>query len=133
MGVNIGGIMTITITTDTSTVTWRHPESIIRTLTSQIDTYNFSDGTETSDHNRKTGDQITMNFLLNHNTLNEDLETLNTIMDDMEQITITGLPDTHMNTQYQIADLSTSKKPGDRDRYRVSLSVNRKYNRLYTG
>lgn len=57
--------------------------------------------------------------------------TLNTIMDNMETVTLSGMDDTNLNTEYYISNLEFNRPAGQPDIYNCSITLERKYDRLY--
>jgi hypothetical protein len=95
-----------------------------------IETYTFASGdVEILDKN-KNADRLTLTWILTNNTY-QIVDGLNTIMDNQEYVDVAGLDDNYFNTSYYISDLSVQQTQGYNDKYDVSITLERRFDRLY--
>lgn len=106
------------------------PFSIVRSVEKNVETYTFSSGDVEILDKHKNADRLTMTWTLTNNSYNI-VEYLNTIMDAQEHIDVTGLDDTNLNTSYYISDLNVEQTQGYNDKYDMSVTLERRFDRLY--
>jgi hypothetical protein len=116
------------LTTDVSFDT--QPFSIVRSLEKNIETYTFASGDVAILDKNKNADRLTLTWTLTNNTY-QIVDDLNTIMDAQDYINVTGLDDNYFNTSYYISDLSVEQTQGYSDKYDVSITLERRFDRLY--
>jgi hypothetical protein len=116
------------LTTDVSFDT--QPFSIVRSLEKNIETYTFASGDVAILNKNKNADRLTLTWTLTNNTY-QIVDDLNTIMDAQDYINVTGLDDNYFNTSYYISDLSVEQTQGYSDKYDVSITLERRFDRLY--
>ena len=115
-------------TTDVSFDT--QPFSIVRSLEKNIETYTFASGDVAILDKHKNADRLTLTWVLTNNTY-QIVDGLNTIMDAQNYINVTGLDDSYLNSSYYISDLSVNQTQGYNDKYDVSITLERRFDRLY--
>ena len=109
----------------------RLPSRIDYGITKDVQTFIFNDDTVAVADFGKTGTSITLTgFYYENNGEWVDISVINDMMDDQEDVTITGLPDTELNTVYKIRDFGFTLTGGEGFHYKYTLTLERKYDRL---
>jgi len=121
--------MSYTLTTDTASVTLNDPMGIDFTTTRNIVNYVFPDDTDEQEDEGKTIDQITLSGM-EWASAAANMEIINTMMDDQETVTMTGLSDSNLNTDYRVNAFSFNQQGGWVNRYKYSLTLERLQDRL---
>ena len=111
------------------------PERIDYSSNSIVEVFHFADDTYGFQHMGKKGDIITLTGKLYGVTggvpnAYSKVSFLNLLMDTGEDVSVTSLPDTDLNTIYKITDLSITAPSGIPKFYEYKLSLERKYDRL---
>ena len=132
--------MTFTITGNTSgtSITFEFCSRVDTSVTKNVTTYVFTDDTATILDEGKTLDQIVLTGTDNENFPNISpssniytrMEIINTFMDDQEEISLSGMDDTYLNTDYYIHDFSFNAKPGQPDLYDFTITLERVRDRI---
>lgn len=118
-----------TITSDSYTVTLDTVNRIDFNTTRKINTYVFTDDSDEILDEGKNIDQIILNGIQTTN-YNSSMVSLNNIMDSQEEITLSGLDDNYLNTEYMINDLKFNALTGTPAMYEFSITLERMYDRL---
>jgi len=121
--------MTYTITSDNYSVTLEYPTSIINTISKNVENIVFNDNTDVQLDRGKNEYSITLNGVETSNA-DANMQTINNIMDAQETVTITNLPDSNLNKDYQIRDFSFKRESGEISRYSYSLALERLYDEI---
>ena len=121
--------MNYTLTGDTSTVTLNNPININFSTTKNVVNYVFADNTDIQLDKGKSIDQIIITGL-ETSTASANMNSINTFMDNQEEITVAGLSDTNLNTEYIINSFSFNQEAGWVDRYSYVLTLERLHDRL---
>ena len=121
--------MTYTITSTETYVALDTPSNISHGLNKKVNTIIWGDGTDVQDDYGKSGDILKLTGKIITNAYNS-VASINTIMDNQEIVTITGLPDSNHDTDYYIKNFSFKQNSGMIARYDYSLSLERIRDRL---
>jgi len=121
--------MSYTITGMSSSVTLSDPTSISIGVVKKVENYVFADGTDSQLDRGKSSNYITISGVETSNSRGK-MNTLNTMMDNQEDVTITGLPDSNLNSDYLIRSLNFNHIPGTIDVYRYTISLERLYDSI---
>ena len=105
------------------------PDSIIESSTKNIQNLVFNDGTAVELDRGKTGDSLTLSGS-EISSATENMEGLNTFMDNQRIITVTNLPDSNLNTDYLISELNFSQEGGEKNLYMYNITLERIHDRL---
>ena len=116
--------MTYTLTSDSYNVTLNTPSSMIHLISKNVENIIFNDNTDVQLDTGKNEYSITLNGL-EVSTASAKMQTINNMMDAKETVTITGLDDSSLNTDYVIRDFSFNRNSGEIDRYSYSLTLER--------
>ena len=100
------------------------PSSIINIVSKNIENIVFNDNTDIQLDMGKNEYSITLNGL-EVSTASAKMQTINNMMDAKETVTVTGLDDSSLNTDYVIRDFSFNRNSGEIDRYSYSLTLER--------
>ena len=103
------------------------PTALLESTTKTVQNLVFNDGTDVQLDRGKTGDSLTLSGT-EISTATEKMEDLNSLMNNQRIITIDGLPDTNLNTDYRISNLDFSTDLYDIYHYNITLE--RVYDRL---
>jgi len=93
-------------------------------IVKKIENYNFADGSDAQLDRGKTSNHITISGVETSNS-KDKMSTLNNIMDNRETVSISGLPDSSLNTDYHIRSLSWQHIPGTMNVYRYNIVFER--------
>jgi len=112
----------VNYTPATSTVTLNTPETLSVSHSRNIERYTFPDGEyDVYDSGRSgktlsiTGQEIS--------SATTSMDALKTMCHYGQQVTIAGLPDINLNTDYMIKNFSFNQNPGEMNRYHWSLEL----------
>lgn len=106
------------------------PERIDYTVTKNVTTYGFADNTYAIEDMGKATEQITLNGCQVDKSGWTESTTIHNMMDSQEDVTIYGLPDTDLNTDYLITNFNVNKKTGEPYNYYYSLTLERLRDRI---
>ena len=120
--------MTFTITSTTTAVILRD-ERIDFGTTREIANFIFGDGTDIQTDMGKNSDYITVSGSEATYCYSKMYE-LNRIMNLMEDVTLSGMADSTLNTDFLISDLNYTHEGGQLNRYNWSNTLERKQDRL---
>ena len=118
-----------TLSGDIDVVALRDPERIDFSTTKNVVNYVFADNTDIQLDKGKSIDQIIITGL-ETSTASANMNSINTFMDNQEEITVAGLSDTNLNTEYIINSFSFNQEAGWVDRYSYVLTLERLHDRL---
>lgn len=121
--------MTYTITTNTTSVTLSTPALLGHTITEKISNNLFPDGTDEQTDMGKSSDVLKFSGLITSDVY-ASAASINTMMDDKEIVTITGLPDSNLNTDYMIKSFNYKTQGGTVSMYSYDISLERMRDRL---
>ena len=121
----------VTLTSTTTAVTLEIVERIDEAMANTVNVYTFGDGTEELLDEGRNSHSITITGVDKTDPVNR-LEWVNTIMDNQEEVAVTGLGDTYFNTDYRIIDLNIEQGPGEGacPLYHFSITLERIRDRL---
>ena len=96
------------------------PSRILESTSNTIQNLVFNDGTDVQLNRGKTGDSLTLSGteILDALTL---MNTLNTFMDSGVVVTLSGLPDINLNTDYRISNFDYDQMLGEVCKYNITL------------
>ena len=121
--------MSYTITSTSSSVTLNDPSSISIGVVKKVENYVFADGTDRQLDRGKNSNYITISGVETNNAQGKT-NTLNNIMDNQEDVTVTGLPDSNLNSDYLIRSLEFRHMPGTINIYRYTISLERLHDNI---
>ena len=121
--------MSYTLSGDSVTVTLRNPERIDFSTTKNVVNYVFADNTDLQLDEGKTIDQIIIRGV-ETSSASSNMNKINAFMDGQEEITVAGLSDTNLNTDYIVNDFSFNRGMGEVDRYSYDLTLERLHDRI---
>lgn len=121
----------IRISTDasTSTVYLDMPTAMIESANKSVQNLVFNDGTDVQLDRGKTSDSLTLSGT-ETSSVTSNMNDLDTFADTQVIVTVAGLPDSNLNTDYRISNFDFNKEAGMVDRYRYNISLERIYDRL---
>jgi uncharacterized protein YvpB len=102
----------ITLTSTTTAVTLEAVETVSQTVSKNVTTYTFDDGTESLLDEGKNKHGIIISGYDKTNPVNR-MRWMNTIMDNMQNVVVSGFDDTNFNTTYIILDFSFKQGTGE--------------------
>jgi len=114
----------ITLTASSASVSLNMPTTFIHTVTKNVDNIVFNDGTDKQVDMGYTTFTLTINGM-EYSNADDKMQTINNIMDNQEEILVSGFDDTSLNTYYLINDFSFTRESGMVDRYNYSLTIER--------
>jgi len=107
----------------------KQPDSIVRGIESNVETYTFASGDVKILNKYKSADRLTLNYTLTSEAF-AAVNYLNDIMDGQVNVSVTGLNDTNLNTSYLISSVNANQKEAYDDMYELEITLERKYDRL---
>lgn len=114
---------------DSDAVYLTMPSSLAEATVKSVENLVFNDGTDAQLSRGKMSDSLTLSGQETSSaTLN--MEMLNTFMDAQRIVTVSGLPDSNLNTDYRIVNLGFSQEAGMMNRYNYSIVLERIFDRL---
>ena len=123
--------MTVQFSSSTTDITFStQPFSVVRSVEKNVETYTFSSGDVEILDKYKNSDRLTLTWTTTSNTYNI-ARYINEIMDEQDYIEITGLDDINLNTSYYISNYNIEQTQGYNDKYDMSITLERRYDRLY--
>lgn len=118
-----------TITDGTTILSLSMPLALIESTTNEIQNLVFSSGRDKQLNRGKTNDSLTLSGTETTDAVAR-MEGLNTFMDDQIILTLSGLPDTNLNTDYRISNLDFVQEAGYPDIYNYNITLERINDRL---
>jgi hypothetical protein len=118
--------MTITLTSTTTSVILNVPDSITISTSRNIQLLSFTSG-NIALMDKGYGNKSIIMTGVETSTSDDKMKWLNYMMDNKEIVTISGLPDTNLNTVYYIADLSFKREAGEVYEYDWTITCDKKY------
>lgn len=112
---------------NTSNIYLTMPSSLVESTVNDIENIVFNSGNDVQLNHGKTSDSLTLAGL-ETSSATANMDTLNGFMDSQYIVTLSGLPDTYLNTEYRISSLDFST--GFKDRYNYNITLERVYDRL---
>ena len=114
------------LTTDTYTVDIDIVSRVDFSVSKNVVNYVFADDTDEQLDEGKNIDQITLNCIQNSNHT-ESTASLNNMADAQDTITLSGMDDINLNTDYLIKNLSYNQKPAESAAgiYNISITLER--------
>jgi len=131
--------MTFTLTGETGTyVTFEACTHINFNTIRTVNTYVFSDDTDAVLDEGKSVDQIIIKGIDNDTfthvfpvtSIYGRMEIVNDFMDDQETVTLSGMDDSYLNTDYMINNFNFNAIAGTPESYEFSITLERKEDRL---
>ena len=116
--------MSYTITGDNSTVTFDMPIYIVKGTSRDIVNYVFSDNTDTQSDMGKLSDYVSFNGVV-YSSATTYLHTVDTMMDNGEEVTVDGFSDSNLNSDYLVSDLQYNHIGGQKNIYHYSITLER--------
>ena len=117
------------ITYSGTDVTLADPSGMQENVSKNVQNLVFNDGSDRQLDHGKTNDTLTLSGRESVAAV-VDMEQLNTFMDDQRIITVSGLPDSNLNTDYRIICLDFRQEAGYINRYSYSITLERISDRL---
>jgi len=102
----------LTLTSTTTAVTLETVETVTQAVSKNVTVYTFGDGSEELLDDGKSNHSIVVGGYDKTNPKNR-IRWVNTIMDSMEEVAVTGFEDTNFNTDYIITDLQYNQETGE--------------------
>ena len=121
--------MSYTLSGDIDVIALRNPERIDFSTTKNVVNYVFADNTDLQLDRGKSIDQIIITGT-ETSSASANMNSINAFMDNQEEITVAGLSDTNLNTEYIINSFSFNQEAGWVDRYSYVLTLERLHDRL---
>ena len=122
--------MSFTLTTDKISVTLDYnPSSLVNSTSKKIGVYVFNSGNDSVIDEGKNSDMLTLSGIIDNTTDTHTTiaDNINTMLDSKDDVAVTGLPDSNLNTDYKIYSFSISKGKGNVNEYMYTISLERKY------
>ena len=121
--------MAVTIESSTCSVEFTNqPNNIVRSIGSTIDEYQFGDGTDARLNMGKNSDRVTMTYYCNQT--DAWLADLEQLCDDGEEVAVSGLQDTNLNTTYLFSSKSVEQDADSPEHYKIVISLERTVDNL---
>lgn len=120
---------TFTIYYGDSKIYMEMPNSMIESTTKNIQNLVFNDGVDVQLDRGKTGDSLTLSGT-ETSSATSNMNMLNSFMDNQYIVTVSGLPDNNLNTDYRISNLDFNQESGYIDIYNYNITLERVYDRL---
>lgn len=105
------------------------PTSLMESTTKTIQNLVFNSGNDVQLDRGKTGDALTLSGT-ETSSATANMESLNTFMDLKRIVTVSGLPDDNLNTDYRISNLDFVQEAGFVDVYNYNITLERIYDRM---
>jgi len=116
--------MSITITSTTTTLVLNDPQTTSIGIVKNMELINYTDGTNAERDRGKTGHSLTITGL-EYNLATNNMEYLNSMMDNKDIITISGFQHLDLNTNYYIQDLNFKRQDGEPTNYYYTMVLER--------
>lgn len=103
------------------------PTAMMESTTKTVQNIVFNDGNDVQVDRGKTGDALTLSGT-ETSSVTATMQDLNTIIDEI--VTVSGLPDSNLNTDYRISNFDFNQEAGMPDIYSYNITLERIYDRL---
>ena len=124
--------MAVTLSSTLTDVTFDdQPNTLLRNIGNDIETYTFSDGDDSVIFRTKTSDRLVITYTTSSFG---KVKWLNDIMDAQYAVDITGLDDNNLNASYLIDNLNVVQDTSmydDSGLYKITIALERKYDELF--
>ena len=118
--------MTLSIAGDSDTVTLTDPFGIAEMSTEKIATHVFSDNSYVAHHTGRSSEGLIITGIQRGSDVYTKMSDIKAIMDNAEEVTISGLSDSNLNGDYRIANLEKRRQTSDGLCVRYTLSLEKK-------
>ena len=120
--------MSLTVTGTTS-VNLNTPSILTERISKNVKNMIFTDNTDTQLDRGKNSDSLILSGT-ETTDVSTKMNSINTLMDSGEEITLSGLDDTNLNTEYIITDFEFNQKAGTTNIYTWTITFERLYDSL---
>jgi len=122
--------MVVILTSSTDSVVLDVVKNISFNTSRVVNTYVFTDDTAAILDEGKNIDQIVVSGVFHGSSFSSYANTINTMMDRQDEITVTGFDDNNLNTDYIINDFNFDATGGRPEVYDFNITLERLRDRL---
>ena len=113
--------------TGSSAVTLIGPSTLAEVNVENVGTIVFSDNSYVAFHAGRSSEQLILTGVHTSSNVFTLMASVRTLMDNREEVTISGLPDSNFNSVYRIMDLGCVRNVADGYCVRYTLTLSRKH------
>lgn len=121
--------MTFTISDGSSTVTLCTPDSLTESVSTNLSNIVFNNGNDVQMTYGKANDTLILGGV-EYDDAFSIMQSLNTFMENRAPVTVAGLPDSYLNTDYYLTGVNFELQAGYIDIYNYNITLERRFDRL---
>ena len=116
--------MSLNMVSSSTTIILSDPNGVDYVTSRRVRNYVFDDGTDVQVDVGKQNEGIILHGTETSDAVNK-MYWVNQVMDNQEEVTLSGMTDTHLDADYLISNVDYSQKMGWIERYDWSISFER--------